>query len=99
MFTNQGGCVSYGAQGNTILTEPPNAWKTACERAGGTFSVSNTDARGQSLTPPAFAYLCSPVSLETWVSVRSPICFAFPDTTAVAGWSGRIGDCVRRGTL
>ena len=39
-FAKQGECVSYGAHGNTILTEPPNRWKAYCERAGGTFSVS-----------------------------------------------------------
>ena len=31
-FANQGACVSYGAKGNTILTEPPNPWEAPASR-------------------------------------------------------------------
>ena len=34
-FANQGACVSYGAKGNTILTEPPNPRPPASRTALG----------------------------------------------------------------
>ena len=41
-FTNQGGCVAYGAHGGTVVTEPPYVGQSVCESAGGTFSVGGT---------------------------------------------------------
>ena len=99
-FADQGACVSYGAKGGTILTGPPNAWKAGCEQAGGTFSVSHADVFGNALTPPAFAYTCTPVSFDTWLNVLDPICSGYPDFGG-ATWildNGTVGDCVRNGT-
>jgi hypothetical protein len=67
-FANQGACVSYGAEGKTILTNP---WQAACVQNGGNFSVS--------ISPSGFRYECTPVSVDTWRNVLAPICGAFPD--------------------
>jgi hypothetical protein len=96
-FANQGECVSYGAQGNTILTEPPNAWKAACEQVGGTFSV------GPSGYPaPAYQYVCDSAP-QTAYDVLLTICFGYPDAQGFAGQfpdGGPIGtwECLRAGT-
>jgi hypothetical protein len=102
-FANQGDCVSYAVKGNTILTEPPNAWKAACEQAGGTFSIGNSHVGNtlNLLTPPAYAYVCDPVSETFWHSVLTPICFGFPDVE-VSEWTHHdgtgTGNCIRKGT-
>jgi hypothetical protein len=98
-FANQGECVSYGAQGNTIA---PNAWKTACEQAGGTFSFSNEDVFGQALTPPAFAYACIPVTEQQYVDALLGVCTSYPDWDTSL-WFGRpngpgTAECIRKGT-
>ena len=100
-FANQGDCVSYGAHGNTILTEP-NAWQAACEQAGGTFSVSDTDVFGQALTPPAFAYACTPVTEQAYIDALRGICTSYPDWD-LSLWFGRpsgpgTAECIRKGT-
>ena len=104
-FANQGDCVSYGAKGNTFLTEPPNAWKAACEQNGGTFSVGNHHV-GNPLwlyPPPAYTYVCDGVYEDFWHFVLTPLCFEFPDVE-VSEWTSRpsefigIGQCVRKGT-
>jgi hypothetical protein len=98
-FANQGACVSYAAKGNTIAL---NAWKAACEQAGGTFSVSNEDVFGQALTPPAFAYACIPVTEQQYVDALLGVCTSYPnwDTSL---WFGRpngpgTAECIRKGT-
>jgi hypothetical protein len=103
-FANQGACVSYAAKGNTILTAPPN-WQAACEQAGGTFSISNTefgDPLGNPVPPPGYAYVCEPVSHETWSGVLTTICYGYPDGLSsqyVDDGSGiGIAMCVRGGT-
>jgi hypothetical protein len=103
-FANQGACVSYGAKGNTILTAPLN-WQAACEQAGGTFSISNMDFGdpfGAPIPPPGYAYVCQPVSLETWSGVLTTICYGYPDGLSsqyVDDGSGiGIAQCVRGGT-
>jgi hypothetical protein len=98
-FANQGECVSYGAQGNTIA---PNPWKTACEQAGGTFSVSDEDVFGRALTPPAFAYACIPVTEQQYVDTLLGICTSYPDWD-LSLWFGRpsgpgTAECIRKGT-
>ena len=105
-FASQGDCVSYGAKGNTILAEPPNAWKAACEQnfySSGTFSVSHTDLiTGLPLPPPQYAYLCIPASLGAYDVVLNQICIEYPDLV-FSEWrllNGAIGAaaCVRAGT-
>jgi len=98
-FANHGDCVSYGAQGNTIA---PNAWKTACEQAGVTFSVSDKDVFGTALTPPAFAYACIPVTEQQYVDALLGIRTSYPDWD-LSLWFGRpngpgTAECIRRGT-
>jgi hypothetical protein len=87
-----------------ILTESPNAWKAACEQNGGTFSISNLHVDGNPfnpLTPPAYAYVCDPVSETFWNTVLTSICFAYPDVE-VAEWTHHdgtgTGNCIRKGT-
>ncbi len=69
-FANQGACVSYGAQGGSIIT---NAWQAACEQNGGTFTLKN-------VPPPVAQYECQPVSGAVWSAVLNPICIAYPQT-------------------
>jgi hypothetical protein len=95
-FASQGECVSYGAHGNTVLTQPPDPWKAACEQMGSKFSVSE-QVGGFTLPPPAFAFLCSPVSETTATSVLSQVCGAYPDGP-IFGWSidnGGTAICIR----
>ena len=58
-FASQDECVSYGAQGGTILTAPPNLWQAACETNGGTFSQVPFGASG-------IEYTCAPTSVTTY---------------------------------
>jgi hypothetical protein len=100
-FANQGDCASYGAHGNTILIEP-NAWQAACEQAGGTFSISDKDVFGRALTPPAFAYVCTPVTEQSYVDTLRGTCTSYPDWD-LSLWFGRpdgpgTAECVRKGT-
>jgi hypothetical protein len=99
-FVNQGDCVSYGAQGNTILLAP-NFWKATCEQDGGAFSISNTYTDGVTPLPPGwYAYVCSPVSFGA-LAVLAPLCSSYPDfvTTVVVSVSGiQSVYCLRSGT-
>jgi hypothetical protein len=100
-FANQGDCVSYGAQGNTILTEPSNAWKAICEEDGATFSISNTYTDGVTPLPPGwYTYVCTPVSFAA-VAVLAPLCSSYPDyvTTVIVSINAiQSVYCVRGGT-
>jgi hypothetical protein len=100
-FANQGDCVSYAAKGNTPLTEPPNAWKAACEQSGANFGIGYTNVNGNPLSPPAYAYFCALVTDTFATTVLTPICFGYPDavvaeaTQADGAW---IATCIRSGT-
>ena len=71
-FASQDECVSYGAQGGTILTAPPNLWQAACETNGGTFSQAPFGASG-------IEYTCVPTSVTTYDNSLEPICLSYPD--------------------
>jgi len=79
-FASEEACVSYGAQGGTILTAPPNLWRAACEANGGTFSQVPFEATG-------IEYQCSPVADQVWESTLTPICFRYPDAV-FSGFTG-----------
>ena len=92
-FASQDECVSYGAQGGTILTAPPNLWQAACETNGGTFSQVPFGASG-------IEYRCTPISLAAFEASLNDICLGYPDTVN-SGWT--VGPppnarCVRAGT-
>jgi hypothetical protein len=102
-FKNQGDCISYGAHGNTFK---PNAWEAACLRAGGTFSVSDTNIFGDTFTPPAFVYNCvsEPPTTPPGGDPESgldAICIEYPDWFETDFHSDAAGveeSCVRSGT-
>jgi hypothetical protein len=78
-FADQGECVSYAAQGGTIVTEPPNAWRAACEANGGTFSQVPFGASG-------VEYICTPVSHDVFSASLNVICVGYPDFLQ-SGWA------------
>lgn len=80
-FASQDECVSYGAQGGTILTAPPNLWQAACETNGGTFSEGPSGG-----FPDRIEYQCTPISLAAFEASLNDICLGYPDWIQ-SGWT------------
>ena len=78
-FASQDECVSYGAQGGTILTAPPNLWQAGCEANGGTFSQVPVGAS-------QIEYRCTPISLDAFQASINAICLGYPDFLQT-GWT------------
>jgi hypothetical protein len=71
-FASQDECVSYGAQGGTILTSPPASQSQLdCEANAGQFSTTNDPFGG----PGIFLWSCSGYSQATAGNTIAEDCF------------------------
>jgi hypothetical protein len=71
-FASQDDCVSYGAQGGTILTTPPASQSQLdCEANGGQFSTTNDPSGG----PGIFQWSCSGYNQATAGNTIAQDCF------------------------
>jgi hypothetical protein len=63
-FANQDECVSYGANGGTILTAPPTQSQLFCESSGGTYSTDPSTDHTQAIGPvPVVVWTCNGIDV------------------------------------